>query len=117
MIEVTGDSDYFSWERGGIGTWQIGEDRLLLVPAELERLKARWGEYSCSYPTGIYEGKKWFRNARAYGNPPGEEWFCAEIERDADPSSNELMIRWRRVVWDEKRLAADAARRLSGEDA
>jgi len=103
------------WENvPNVGMVHVTEKEVSILPQHLPRLVSHYGEYSCSLPTGTTAGKRWMRNARAYGRPRvGPEWYLGEYVEGANPDC--IDIRWRVVVFDEVRMADDAARRLRGE--
>lgn len=115
MQELSGQwSEGYRWEKilpQDLIDTLVQPDKVLVTPSEFEAMRRTWGEYSCSYPTGIYEGKKWLRNQAAYNRPFGEDWYLAEIVRWKD--DNELGIVWRKVVLDLRRMANEVQERLS----
>lgn len=66
-----------------------------LTQVELDKLP----EYSCSLPTGTTVGKRWKRNANAYGGGPPEDppyWWIGEYTEH--PTDDTLVnITWTRV--------------------
>lgn len=103
---------YYEWPPPALPGRLVDGVRLL-APAELAQLLSKWGEYSCSMPTGLYVGKRFFRNKNAYHcacvdntHARGRcepDWWMAEIRPDPDPKY--VNIFWEQVRLDPEVLA------------
>lgn len=49
-------------------------------------------EYSCSQPTGVFDGKQWKCNVNAFNGHPAK-WFLCEYVDDGDPRGYATTVR------------------------
>lgn len=79
-----------AWDQPSRADILVDDTHALMVPGDVEKLS----DYSCSIPSGVYEGKMWKR-ARDRREPEGG-WFLCWYEPDGDPDM--MAIRYRLII-------------------
>lgn len=115
---MLGVDEQFKWP-----TYTTVRDQdVLVIPPEFNEMKNRFGEYSCSFPTGVYPGKKFVRNCNFGTTRKVADWWVAEL---VVTGTGRVDVKWRKVVLDVSRTRAwlrqqrqqkvqDAKERLGG---
>lgn len=70
---------------------------LVVSPAEFQWMLSKFGEYSCTLPSGQYVGKRWMRHEEKVRGFKEDQWFMGEYV--AIPNKPDMIgIQWTPVA-------------------